>query len=69
VFPARTPQPIVQRMADETARVLGLADVQGRLHDLGYEPLASKPVEFGAFIAAEIARWANVIASAGIKRQ
>jgi tripartite-type tricarboxylate transporter receptor subunit TctC len=69
VFPAKTPQPIVQRMADETARVLGLADVQGRLHDLGYEPVASKPAEFAAFIAAEIARWAKVIASAGIKRQ
>jgi tripartite-type tricarboxylate transporter receptor subunit TctC len=59
----------VQRVAEESIRALGLADVRGRLLDLGYEPVASAPAEFAAFIAAELARWAKVIAAAGIKRQ
>ncbi|MPZ45966.1 MAG: tripartite tricarboxylate transporter substrate binding protein [Betaproteobacteria bacterium] len=69
VFPVATPRPIVQRVADETIKALGLADVRERLRDLGYEPVASTPAEFAAFITSEIARWAKVISSAGIKRQ
>ncbi|MGH8665500.1 MAG: Bug family tripartite tricarboxylate transporter substrate binding protein [Burkholderiales bacterium] len=69
VFPTKTPRPIVQRVADETIKALGLADVRGRLHDLGYEPVASTPAEFAAFIKSELARWAKVIAAAGIKRR
>jgi tripartite-type tricarboxylate transporter receptor subunit TctC len=38
-----------------------------RLSDLGYEPVASSSAQFGAFIKAELAKWAKVIKSAGIK--
>ena len=69
VFPAGTPRPIVQRVADESIKALGLADVRTRLHDLGYEPVASTPAEFAAFIKNELARWTKVIAAAGIERQ
>jgi tripartite-type tricarboxylate transporter receptor subunit TctC len=67
MFPAATPRPIVQRMADETIGVLGLADVRDRLRDQGYEPVASRPAEFAAFIKTELSRWSKVIRSAGIK--
>src|SRR5688500_9775005 len=60
VFPAATPRPLVQRMADETIAVLRLAEVRDRLRDLGYEPVGSTPAEFGAFIRAELARWTKV---------
>lgn len=69
VFPAATPRSIVQRMADETARVLGAADVRDRLRDLGYEPVGSSPAQFGAHIKAELAKWAKVIKGAGIKAE
>ena len=69
VFPAATPRPLVQRMADETIAVLRLADVRDRLRDLGYEPVGSTPAEFDAFIKRELARWTKVIRSAGIKAQ
>lgn len=69
VFPATTPKPIVQRMADETAKVLGMSDVRDRLRDLGYEPVGSSPAEFAAYIKAELAKWSKVIKGAGIKAE
>jgi tripartite-type tricarboxylate transporter receptor subunit TctC len=69
VFPAATPRPVVQRMADETIAVLRLTETRDRLRDLGYETVGSTPSEFDAFIKRELARWAKVIRSAGIKPQ
>jgi tripartite-type tricarboxylate transporter receptor subunit TctC len=69
VFPAATPRPVVQRVADETIAVLRLPDVRDRLRDRGYEPVGSTPAEFSAFIKRELPRWAKVIRSAGIKAQ
>ena len=40
-----------------------------RLVALGYEPVGSAPDEFAAQIRAEIAKWAKVIRSAGIRPQ
>ena len=67
VFPARTPRPIVQRVANDTAAVVGAPDVRDRLRELGYEPVGSTPAEFGAYIRAELEKWTRVIRGAGIK--
>ena len=42
---------------------------QRKLRDLGYEPVGSSPQEFAAFIKAEIAKWAKVIAAGKIKAE
>lgn len=67
VFPAATPAPVVQRMANETAQVLSMKDVQERLRDQGYEPVGSSPAQFGAYIKSELVKWTKVIKGAGIK--
>ena len=67
VLPASTPQPVVQRLAGETAKVVAMNDVRDRLRDQGYEPVGSTPAEFGAYIRAELAKWTKVIRNAGIK--
>ena len=67
VFPAATPTAIVARMSAETAKVLALNDVRDRLRDLGYEPVASSPQQFTAYISAELEKWTKVIKSAGFK--
>ena len=67
VLPAATPQPVVQRLARETATVVGMNDVRDRLRDQGYEPVGSSPAEFGAYIKAELAKWTKVIRNANIK--
>ena len=69
LFPRGTPAPVVDRMYRAVAGVLAQNDVTARLRDLGYEPVGSNPREFSAFIKSEIAKWAKVIAAAGIKAE
>jgi tripartite-type tricarboxylate transporter receptor subunit TctC len=42
---------------------------KARVTDLGAEPFASSPAEFGKFITDEIDKWAKVIKFAGIKAE
>jgi len=65
--PAGTPAPIVEQLHRETVRVLAQDDVRRRLDGLGMQVVANSPAEFGALIASDTARWANVIKAAGIK--
>jgi tripartite-type tricarboxylate transporter receptor subunit TctC len=67
VVPVGTPQEIVDRWHDEIVRVVGSPEVKQRLQDLGFDPVAGTPAEFGARIRSEIARWAKVIQDANIK--
>lgn len=67
--PAGVPREIVARLSAETARALALAEVRERVLATGNEPVSSTPEELGAFVRDEIARWAKVIKSAGIKAQ
>ena len=69
VFPAATPRTVVQRVADETVKVLAMSDVRERLRDQGYETVGSTPEQFGAYIRSELAKWSKVIKSAGIKAE
>ena len=69
VFPAATPRAIVQQMADDTIRVVGMKDVQDRLRDQGYEPVGSTPPQFAAYIKSELAKWTKVIKGADIKAE
>jgi tripartite-type tricarboxylate transporter receptor subunit TctC len=67
LFPAGTPSAVVLRLQKETVAVLALDAVRKRLSDLGYEPVATESAAFSAFIKAEVAKWATVIKSAGIR--
>src|SRR5690606_4544710 len=65
--PAGTPQPIVQRLYQESARILARPEVKERIAGLGYDILASSPRELAAQIDAEVTRWRRVVQQAGIK--
>lgn len=65
--PARTPAAIVQRIHREVVAVLKLPVVRERFTADGTEPGGIAPEEFGAMIKSEIAKWARVVKSAGIK--
>jgi tripartite-type tricarboxylate transporter receptor subunit TctC len=65
VFVARgTPQPIVDRLAQEVAAVINAPDVRRLLELEGAQPVGNSPAEFAAFIRTERERWSKVAAEA-----
>jgi len=67
VAPAGTPPDIVNKVQQETLRILALPDVKEKLANIGLIPAGNTPAEFTSFIRAEADRWAKVIKQAGIK--
>ncbi len=67
--PAGTPPGIVQRMAEEVARIIKSDETRARLDAMGTFPAGSTPQEFDAFIAAETTKWGQVIKTAGVKAE
>ncbi|MBK9606549.1 MAG: tripartite tricarboxylate transporter substrate binding protein [Betaproteobacteria bacterium] len=67
--PAGTPKDIVGRMAAETAKAVASADIKGRFETIGIEPVGNSPEQAGKFLDDEIAKWAKVISTAGVKAE
>jgi len=65
--PAATPRAVVAKLNAEIARVLALPDVRERLLNLGMEVETGSPDAFAEYIKREIAKWARVVKSAGIR--
>ena len=65
--PVRVPRTIITKLNAGMVRALSMGDVQERIRNLGGEPRASTPDEFGRFLEDEIARWAPVAREAGVK--
>ena len=69
LVPAGTPKDIIGLLNREVAIIIALPDMKARLAELGYDPVASTPEEFGDRIKAEIEIWAKVIRAAHIKAE
>ena len=69
VAPARTPPPIVERLAAETAKAVQDPEMRARFDQLGARLVGNSPSEFAQLVARERASWGEVIKSAGIKLQ
>jgi tripartite-type tricarboxylate transporter receptor subunit TctC len=67
--PAGTPREIVSRMAAETAKAVASADIKGRFETVGIEPVGDTPEAARKFLDEEIAKWAKVISTAGVKAE
>jgi tripartite-type tricarboxylate transporter receptor subunit TctC len=65
--PAKTPEPAIARMQKEVSRVLQLPDVRQKLMEQTADPVGSTPEVLQRIVKAELKRWAEVIAKAGIK--
>ena len=65
--PAGTSREIVNRIAAEIAKAVASADIKGRFETVGIEPVGNTPAEAGKFLDDEIAKWAKVISTAGVK--
>jgi len=67
VGPAGIPAPLITRMQQALRQVLAEPAVQARMADQGADITATTPAETEAFIAAEIARWGEVIRANNIR--
>lgn len=65
--PGKTPRAIVSRLNSELRQVLNDADTRKQFALRGMDPLPGTAAEFAALIRSEIAKWAKVVKSAGIK--
>jgi tripartite-type tricarboxylate transporter receptor subunit TctC len=65
--PAGTPAAAIARLHVAFAAALRRPEVATRITELGFEPVGSTPAEFTAFIAAEAAKWREVIRAAAIR--
>jgi tripartite-type tricarboxylate transporter receptor subunit TctC len=64
-----TPAPIVARLNQAIVGILNDAAYRARMESLGEEATPSTPEELAATIAAESARWKQVIEAAGIRAE
>jgi tripartite-type tricarboxylate transporter receptor subunit TctC len=68
VAPAGTPAALVSRLNREIQAIVSAPDMTKRLNAAGTEPITnSTPASFGAFLGAEIRKWAKVVIDSGVK--
>ncbi|ETR77557.1 ABC transporter substrate-binding protein [Afipia sp. P52-10] len=66
VLPAKTPQPIVEKISKALDTALANDDVQKKLDTAGCEPKPAPMKEFEAIIAKDVGLWTKVIKDANI---
>src|SRR3954464_11056968 len=67
--PGGTPKAIVDRLAAETAKAINESEIKTRFNDIGIIPVGNSPAQAQQFLDAEIAKWAKVITTAGVKAE
>lgn len=65
--PTGTPKPVIDRLNAEVRKVLARADIKEGWKKQGAETMDMSPEQFGEFLRGDIAKWAKVVKSAGIK--
>jgi tripartite-type tricarboxylate transporter receptor subunit TctC len=65
--PARTPRPIIERLATEIHAAVTEPATRAKIAELGGEPVGDSPEEFQRLIDAEITRWTEVIRRAKVR--
>ena len=63
--PGRTPRPVVERLATLIAEIVREPANAERLREIGSAPRPLGPAAFDAYVAAENAKWRDVVRAAG----
>ena len=61
VAPAGTPKAVIDKIYQDTVKVLQSADIRTRFDQLGMVPVGNAPADFARAIKEESVRWAKVI--------
>jgi len=65
--PRSTPAGIVSRLSASVREVVMSPEISKKFSDLGMEPFATTPEQFGAFMKQEVARWHPLIKELNIR--
>jgi len=65
--PAKTPQPIVDKLYEVTVTALKSPQMKEKMEAEGAEPVGQTPAQFRAYVQAEIDKWGKVIKAANVK--
>jgi tripartite-type tricarboxylate transporter receptor subunit TctC len=65
--PAGTPKAIIDRLNAEVVKIIARPDVKKAWNEQGAEPMSMTPADFEKYLNADIAKWAKVVKSAGMK--
>jgi tripartite-type tricarboxylate transporter receptor subunit TctC len=61
MVPAGTSKAVIDKVYQDTAKVLGSPDVRKRFEDLGMAPVGNRPDELAAAIKQESVKWAKIV--------
>jgi tripartite-type tricarboxylate transporter receptor subunit TctC len=67
VGPAGLPAAIVDRLNASVVRIVREPAMSRYLSEQGADPITMKPAEYGAYIKAEVAKWAKVVRASGAR--
>ena len=67
--PAGVPREIVARVNAEVAKAVNSPEIKAKFEALGIEPVGNSPEAAAKFLDDEIAKWAKVIGTAGVKAE
>ena len=67
--PAHTPAAVITRLSQEIVRILQTPEIKDRLAAQGLEAVGSTPQQYDAHLRAELAKYARIVKSAGIKAE
>jgi tripartite-type tricarboxylate transporter receptor subunit TctC len=65
--PGGTPKAIVDRLAAETVKAINESEIKDRFNQIGIIPVGNTPAQAQQFLDSEVAKWAKVITTAGVK--
>jgi tripartite-type tricarboxylate transporter receptor subunit TctC len=67
VAPAKTPQPVIDKLHKEMLAVMAMPEIAGQIDKLSLLPLPTPSVpEMQRFVKSEIVRWGDIVTKAGI---
>jgi tripartite-type tricarboxylate transporter receptor subunit TctC len=61
MVPAGTPKAVIDKLYQDTAKVLQSPDIRTRFEQIGMVPVGNAPADFAKAIREESARWAKII--------
>jgi len=65
--PAGTPKSVIDKLNAEITKIVQRPDVKKAWNDQGAEPMVMTPAEFQKYLNGDIAKWAKVVKTAGIR--